>query len=362
MLMKRFGFICILSVLLVGVCSCEREKKVSGLPADGKSVVHLALNVLETKTSTTEVFTCDNIINNALIFILEPSAGDASVPGNIVQVVNVPSANGALEYDIETTIGPKFFYVVLNSNGSSFGVGDTFSDLKADTFSMTDDCEMFYHSGNVLYRSDGPLMTGLSSKTNISSSEQDVSVTVARRVFRVNIPTIINMLPANYSVSIQYVYLSDYVESYTFGNSNAGTIVYGNPRGRNSGVINGTSVYSDNSFACIPLVSVVSSESYTNLYAGRGMYAFPNPCVTDTWGASNSAARKTKVVVVAKLNNTVYYYPIPLPTIGCNQTLDLTITLNNIGTSDPALELEKGTINLTCNVSDWSSTNKNFSF
>lgn len=361
--MKRFlSIFIVFAVFFTGVCSCERKSGDEPSASVEKAIVHLSLGVAETKTSTTDPFHCDNLINRALIFIFEPSAGDPSVPGQIVGIVENNSANGALEYDIETTIGPKFFYVVLNSNGSVYAVGDSYSDIKSEVFSMTGDCEMFYHAGNVLYRDDGPLMTGLSAKTNITSSDQDVAVTVTRRVFRVNVASIVNMLPANYSVAVQYVYLSDYVESYTFGNSNAGTIVYGNSRGRNSGVINGTSVYSDNSYASISLGAVIPYQSVTTAYAGKGMYAFPNPCVTDTWGASNAAARKTKVVVVANLSGRVYYYPIPLPPIACNNTLDLSVTLNNIGTTDPALELEKGTANLTFTVSDWSSTNRNFTF
>lgn len=305
--------------------------------------VRISLSPPETRAADYGV---DGSVQRATVYVMEPSVSDSSVPGNVVDIASFPS--GAAEYELVTSMGPKFFFMVLN--GPAAGSPATYSAAKALTFNMD------VSGGNSLSRSAAPLMTGLSEKTTVTTDMQSIPISVSRRVFRVNIAAITNSLPQHSSLTILYAYLSNYVKNYSLGNGNASPISYGNPRGRNGGgVINGTSVFSENGYAAIPRsMSIGSSEVGTD-YDGVGMYAFPNPCTADTWSTTSTAARKTRIVLVASISGNICYYPVTLEPQTPNCAYNLDITICNPGTSDPESELPKGAMEMDMTVTDWST-------
>lgn len=315
-------------------------------PAVERIPVRISLHSPETRAVN---FGVDGSIQRATVYVLEPSASDVSVPGNVVDIATFSS--GETEYELVTSMGHKYFFLALN--GPAPGNPADYSSLKALTYSMD------VSGGNSLARTSGPLMTGLSNRTNVTTDMQSIPVSVNRKVFRINVAGITNSLPQHCNLTILYAYLSNYVSNYSLGNGNAPSISYGNPRGRNGGVINGTTVYSDNGYAAIPLAMSIGSGEVGTDYDGIGMYAFPNPCATDSWSTTSTAPRKTRLVLVASVSGNVCYYPIPLNPQIQNCAYDLDIDIFNTGTSDPEEELPKGTLELNMAVRDWSTINRN---
>lgn len=318
-------------------------------PAIDNELVPVKISLSAPETRAVD-FGTDGSIQRATVYVLEPSASDNSIPGNVVDVFTY-SSGGQTEYELVTSLGPKYFFMVLN--GPSAGNPADYSALKALTFSMeaTD--------GNSLSRPGGPLMTGLSERTDITTAMQSIPISVTRQVFRANIASITNSLPQHCNLTILYAYLSNYVKNYSLGNGNAPAILYGNSRGRNGGVINGTSVFSDNGYTAVARSMTVGSGASGTDLGGIGMYAFPNPCTADTWSTGSSAPRKTRLVLVASVSGAICYYPIALNPQSPNCAYDLDIEICNVGTADPEAELPKGTLQMNISVQDWSTTIKN---
>jgi len=198
--------------------------------------VRISLNAPVTRSGD-DIIGADSRISGATVYVMDPSTSDSSVPGDVVDIFTFDT-EGQTDFDIITSMGMKYFFIVLN--GPAAGSPSSFSEVKAIQANMPQG------------RSDGPLMTGLSAKTNVNTAMQGIPITVTRQLFRVNITNITNSLPRNCNLTILYAYLSDYVSGYTLGNGNTPSISYGNSEGRNgAGVIDGVTVFADNPYTAI---------------------------------------------------------------------------------------------------------------
>ena len=319
--------------------SCTRT-----LPEEAERVpVRLSLHSTATRSGP-DNFGADGNADRATVYVMDPSASDSSIPGDVVDIATFSTVdNGELE--LITSMGQKFFFIVLN--GPAAGNPADYNAVKA------------LQAGMPSGRGSGPLMTGLSARTGVNTAMQSIPITVNRQVFRVNITNITNNLPQNCNLTILYAYLSNYVSGYTLGNGNTPSVSYGNSRGRNgNGIINGTSVCADNDYTAISRAMSIGSGDVCTDYSGIGLYAFPNPCTTDSWGAGSSAARKTRVVLVASINGSLCYYPIPLDPQNSNCSYDMDISIYNTGTTDPETELAKGTVSISMTVCDWNVSSR----
>ena len=344
-----------------------------------KTVIRLNVSSKgQTKASSTDSYYIDDKINRATIYILEPESASSNTPGNVVGVVTSTSADQTV-YEIETTIGPKFFYVVLN--GTNVTNQATWSDLRNTEYNCLGTGMMNAYGSA---RSVGPLMTGLSAKTNVTSDTQELSVYVERKVFRVRLASLTSRLPENYSILQGYVFLSNAVPAFKY---ELGSVpgYYANSRGwiDGEGPIMGmaaaSGVCSENDYMSAGFFSRLNYGESTSVLAYVPMYAFPNDCSTDSWVKGNTVSnwqaddeveRCTRVVIVCEYSsiNESYgtshytYYPITLPFLDCNQTLDLSVVLYNLGTDSAETELTKGTVGLTVTVSDWTTTVSGYEF
>lgn len=74
-------------------------------------------------------------------------------------------------------------------------------------------------------------------------------------------------------------------------------------------------------------------------------YCYPNATSTDT-----------RLVVEAKVGGNTYYYPVTLDVLEQNRSYACTLTITRLGSDDPDIPVEDGTVNFTVEVEEWVET------
>lgn len=401
--MKKWIYI--FGLVLFGVLSCKKADNSASAEndGDGASMVTISFCKSNTKaTSTTTPFETDSKFKCVDVFVFSdkeqnPLANPiVYVPDLLLNHYKYTPTYPATNLDpsapvrLATTRGRKFFLVVVNDHTNYDAMSlSTYEDVCNVFYSMSDKAQYMWQDGTVTTRDRGLLMTGLTEKF-VSSGENDVSISLKRQCSRINITKIENNLPSEYgSLKVKCVFLSNYVDQWPIGGASfvSGTPSYQDKYGINAhfkydasdtsetpSVIDGIHVFPYNGLTCISGELVIPTGGNSTLYAGKGLYAFPNSHQDVDWWRNNPDSWPsypdlpviwpTRVVMAASVDyfgDRIFYYAMtPSEQLKANSTYDISIKVNNLGTDSPESELEIGTASFTVSASDWTVVDETF--
>ncbi len=250
------------------------------------------------------------------------------------------------DISINTIYGEKTIWAVVN--GPDVSRITTLTDLKKVAVNLG--------THNSTNSTKGFVMTG-STTCNLSGATATASIAVKRLVARIALLKINNALPSSYgSINIGTITLSNVVANQNLEGSASPSTWY-NMYGRTD---NGLIIDGKTYLASAP--ELTFRTVYLNVPNGTPLapqtpymfYTFPNPTETDKYGwATSFTARKTRMVVSATIGSTKYYYPVTLEIPARNTAYSVELTITGLGSSDPDLPVEKGTITATVTVDPW---------
>lgn len=283
-------------------------------------------------------------------------------------VMHVPVA----EYEV---------YVLANAPSAAVSV-NTKSALEAVAVSL----------GNCPLDGSGFVMSGSAGRVSVQQGSPTSAGTVAvsRYCSRVRLKSVKNVLPSGYASSgaltVKGVFLENVPTTWTLaGVVNASSVGgWGNLAGRKSGssastaasdFIKGASAVNPSAYAAhlakFPSqgVSVANGATESSAF-GWDLYCFPTPngvAASDQKGPVATTGAVTacpRLVVLATVNGTDYYYPLTLVKSG-NKTLerntcyDVSITIRDTGSLDPNEPVSDGSIYavVTSPSGTWTSGN-----
>lgn len=89
--------------------------------------------------------------------------------------------------------------------------------------------------------------------------------------------------------------------------------------------------------------SIAQGASYTKEHF---FYCYPNDTAT-----------KTRLVVETEIGGNIYYYPLTLQTVESNTSYTYDLTITRLGSDDPDVPVEDGSVKFTVTVKDWVEQN-----
>ena len=338
----------LMAAVVAMACSCDGEKDCIPCQKEDQAEATLAVNLdLEddAQTKATAYVTAqpyETAINDVQVLVFDSS-------GALNAYVDADTKTSGI--NIKTTTGSKTIYAVVN--GPDLSSVTTIPELNAKTIDLGD---------NSITSTAGFVMAG-STSCNVSTSSQNVNVTVRRFVSRVALQKVNNALPTSYgAMTINNVTLINVV-----GNQNlAGTAsvsTWYNKMGRKDGatatgqIIDGSTYVASHPTLTFKSVgsSVANGASLTPTTPYL-FYCYPNSTTTDATGWSSSfTARKTRLVVAATIGGTKYYYPVVIDTPARNTAYTVELTITGLGSTDPDKPVQKGSITASVTVEGWAA-------
>ena len=221
--------------------------------------------------------------------------------------------------------------------------------------------------------SSGFVMAG-SATTNVGSGgSETVAVLLSRFAARVRLVSVENQLPASYAgggqVKIEAVYLANALGTWNLGGTETAT-GWVNLGGRAAG--KEASTQRDDYIATQAQVNpaayaaqvfraqdVTVQRGDTQSFTDCCLYSFPNPVTEDHTGntATQSTGALTRLVVLATVNGSSWWYPVTLfrdgKGIERNTSYDVRLTLRATGSDDPNEPVGKGALTATVSVAPW---------
>ena len=202
-----------------------------------------------------------------------------------------------------------------------------------------------------------------STSCNVTTSSQNVNVTVRRFVSRVALQKVNNALPASYgAMTINNVTLINVVGNQNLAGAATASTWY-NKMGRKDGSTTSSHIIDGSTYlASHPTLTFKSVESSVANGVSHTpstpylFYTFPNSTITDVCGwVSPFTARKTRLVVAATISGKKYYYPVVIDTPIRNYAYTVELTITGLGSTDPDKPVSKGAINASVTVEGWAT-------
>ena len=386
--MKKLFLLLTSAALIAAVASCNKvENPVEQSDEAEYTEVTFNVNVdgvdVQTRASTgagnlTGVES-ENKLTTVDIFVFEYVA-NGSVPGKLAAYkqydINQIEKEGGMTMKLKTGV---LYKVDAIANARLGNVKEMTYDEKvmSTTFPLSLD-----HRN--LAEGAGLQMMG-SSSMRFSVDENTLSITVKRIAARVRLVKVTNNLPAAAGdVKIKNVFLSNVAGEWSDAEGFKCETWY-NKYGRtldmtlaDAGTYKFPFVNADNAecadatFKSLTIddneVTIEAAGSYTTPVS---LYCYANNSTTVPDGFDNDygtwktfAGQHTMLVVETKIGGVTYYYPIDLnkritdssggfPGIERNKSYDVSLTINNYGTSEPNQEISTLTAGYTVEVGNW---------
>lgn len=207
--------------------------------------------------------------------------------------------------------------------------------------------------------------SGVEVLKNQSNSK---TVTVERLVSRARLASVSNKCPVGLGVlTLKRVFLSNIVCNRNVGGDSAASL-WSNKFGR-SDISNSSTIIDGSSYKAEPEDLTFADLEENAIAVGNTsdqlafLYSYPNPesdnvkTYTGVWTPT-----ATRLVIVAELDGTDYYYPVALPATKANYSYDVSVSIYGKGLSDPQGDIsdlaDKGTANVQVSIKDWISGNE----
>ena len=338
----------LMAAVVAMACSCDGEKDCIPCQKEDQAEASLAVNLdLEddAQTKATAYVTAqpyETAINDVQVLVFDSS-------GALNAYVDADTKTSGI--NIKTTTGSKTICAVVN--GPDLSSVTTIPELNAKTIDLGD---------NSITSTAGFVMAG-STSCNVSTSSQNVNVTVRRFVSRVALQKVNNALPASYgAMTINNVTLINVVGNQNLAGTATASTWY-NKMGRKDGSTTSSQIIAGSTnLASHPTLTFKSVESSVANGVSHTpstpylFYTFPNSTITDVSGwVSPFTARKTRLVVAATISGKKYYYPVVIDTPTRNYAYTVELTITGLGSTDPDKPVSKGAINASVTVEGWAT-------
>ncbi|NMB37500.1 MAG: hypothetical protein GX993_05615 [Bacteroidales bacterium] len=200
---------------------------------------------------------------------------------------------------------------------------------------------------------NGFVMSGERQIEVKASGTESVEITISRLVARARLVKVTNNLASGYGpVKIKYVMLDNVVANQNISGT-ANITTWSNKMGRNAGVkIDGVTKSEAPE-------SLLGNPTERNIAIGSSdtpafrFYGYANETTEDSTDITTWSARKTRLVVVAEIQGSTYYYPVTLPSFRRNTAYDILLTIKNLGSDDPETKPVTDAIDATIVVAPW---------
>ena len=338
----------LMAAVVAMACSCDGDKDCIPCQKEDQAEATLAVNLdLEddAQTKATAYITAqpyETAINDVQVLVFDSS-------GALNAYVDADTKTSGI--NIKTTTGSKTICAIVN--GPDLSSVTTIPELNAKTIDLGD---------NSITSTAGFVMAG-STSCNVSTSSQNVNVTVRRFVSRVALQKVNNALPASYgAMTINNVTLINVVGNQNLAGTATASTWY-NKMGRKDGSTTSSHIIDGSTYlASHPTLTFKSVESSVANGVSHTpstpylFYTFPNSTITDVCGwVSPFTARKTRLVVAATISGKKYYYPVVIDTPIRNYAYTVELTITGLGSTDPDKPVSKGAINASVTVEGWAT-------
>ena len=338
----------LMSAIAAMACSCDKDSDC--IPCQNKEQKEATLKVNlgfedDMQTKATAYITAqpyETAINDVQVLVFDSS-------GALNAYVDADTKTSGI--NIKTTTGSKTICAVVN--GPDLSSVTTIPELNAKTIDLGD---------NSITSTAGFVMAG-STSCNVTTSSQNVNVTVRRFVSRVALQKVNNALPASYgAMTINNVTLINVVGNQNLAGAATASTWY-NKMGRKDGSTTSSHIIDGSTYlASHPTLTFKSVESSVANGVSHTpstpylLYTFPNSTITDVCGwVSPFTARKTRLVVAATISGKKYYYPVVIDTPTRNYAYTVELTITGLGSTDPDKPVSKGAINASVTVEGWAT-------
>ena len=215
------------------------------------------------------------------------------------------------------------------------------------------------------------VMYGKSTANLTSASSASVTVSVISLASRVHLTSVRNnMAPAFGALTLKRVYLCNVVGGCQLDGTTAST--WYNQYGRKAlatkitpnsltGAVDPESPAAESTLASFSDQAVSAGSNYA---PDSFFYTFPNPVKTaipkNVASLTTWTDQATWITVCGTVGGTVYYWTANIGaklTAGLerNKSYDVSLTINNLGTSDPGTPVEEATATVSVTVTPWAA-------
>ena len=338
----------LMAAIAAMACSCDKDSDC--IPCQNKEQKEATLKVNlgfedDMQTKATAYVTAqpyETAINDVQVLVFDSS-------GALNAYVDADTKTSGI--NIKTTTGSKTICAVVS--GPDLSSVTTIPELNAKTIDLGD---------NSITSTAGFVMAG-STSCNVTTSSQNVNVTVKRFVSRVALQKVNNALPASYgAMTINNVTLINVVGNQNLAGAATASTWY-NKMGRKDGSTTSSHIIDGSTYlASHPTLTFKSVESSVANGVSHTpstpylFYTFPNSTITDVCGwVSPFTARKTRLVVAATISGKKYFYPVVIDTPIRNYAYTVELTITGLGSTDPDKPVSKGAINASVTVEGWAT-------
>lgn len=259
-----------------------------------------------------------------------------------VDVLVFRSGSGSLDSHLETT-GRAFsvsvpkdvdvtWYIIGNAPEGAF---DSVSDLSSLS-------SVYAHLSDMTGNKHFLSATGRMTYTDETSQE----ISLERLLCRVSLGTVKPEYYAPSSFEIERVYLINAVEGLSFDANRISGLWY-----------NRLAFEPGNSLSCLE-VTVGKINEAESISVDADLLCFPNPTVADTNSSLNSewSPRHTRLIIEARVDGELEYFPVTLPVMRRNTTYRInTVIITGPGTSHPDTPIDRTSIESTITITPWGS-------
>lgn len=332
----------VMMVMAAALCSCGKENLDAVQQEMQESVLYVNLNSEDgsrvqggTKAtgSGLGIQSDDNHIQTLEIFVFRVNAGapdDGALDG--YRKFTAAELGNLTNLEVQTTTGNKIIYAVANSHRSNWKGVNTRAAFEQQTALLADEnLKSFIMVGSA------------EAQLQVAST---VAFTIKRLVARVKVNCIKTAFAGGPYEDME---LKD-VKAYLLY-AQAEKLIF-NGLGDNLKIYNEGEAKSEDSGTCA-MAGMIYDDLGTNISDAGYETSHWFYCFENGFTDENDTDKFTRVVIEGELNGTVYYYPIVLDEVKRNCSYSIDVTIKRPGSTDPNLDVEKGTLLVTVSVKDW---------
>ena len=344
---------------LLGLAACNALETPAGTE-DGASLSITILNdeALATRASDATELAYEKKINNVQLFLFEGET--------LFSYERIDTRNMTFPYSKTwSSVKAGAYKVYAVANAADLQHIATESELLSAAVSLSD-CGLTEEKGFV--------MAGSAQAAVGSGTTTDVSVKLHRFAARIRLVSLENDVPSTYAgggtVNVKGVFLINALGRWNVGGVGS-PAEWVNLGGRTAGRQNSSDcsdfivspaqvnpeAYRDQVYRPMT-VSVARGVQWT--FSDCCLYTFPNLSASDRTGTdvTSAAGAMTRLVVLAEVNGSDWWYPVTLFQDGKgperNTTYDVRLVLRATGSADPNQPVEHGSLQASLSVDAWS--------
>lgn len=352
--MKRLFHIFVCVALAVVAVSCNDVEEAAF--DDGSLVVTVFNDHVATKAASKEALTFEKQINRLDFFLFEKRGN------NITRYKHEPVVgNPSISFDANGKYSKTFSKLPITENGYTVvvvanapaTVADcaTYDALKAYAANLAN-CSRSANTGFIMYG------VNESAQAVNTQSPSETAIELMRFPARVRLKSVINGIPSsaayanNNSISVKGIFLTDVNSTWTLG---AASNTLGGKINNNLTSVTGTSSLQVGEMTgyflpdAVPVANGATVDFTTSTYPARcDVYGFPTSIPT--------TGRAPRVVVLAAVNGTDYYFPVDLPDgLLRNNAYEVNVTILGTGSTDPYTKVVRGNLKASVTVAEWAA-------